>query len=505
MPLDLQGFVAPVSKYEGLYKVGDDLQKNRLREEKEKQDDAANQMASSKYIENTLGKSQLFTGTPYDPIVSHLIAKGTSQFLEMSKNKVPFPSAQLAIQPIIDQIRNYTVNAKDYQIQKKSVLANARGIKGIDQAALSAEMDKTAFPVDPKTGIPDISQYDPNTDYADQVLKNGNVYNNEGISDFVGKAGKTTDNKNIKRYNANGGMYQTKADLTRPSFMQPEKDEKGVTTGFVPKYEIATDGDKELLHDFGEKGMHPVRMVTDEVFNSLPNTAKAYILQEVKKHASDAKIPINSAQAETLAKAMAYDELNNSGKNFSSIKNTSAQKENPVDKYYAHRDYAIAHPLPTHSAAAGEDNGNTNGVSYDTIGSTSPVEAYTTGRKFGIPFPIPVKVDKGIVYDKNGDKFTGDINIKKEDFPSDAIASLNKNNFNTGSIINATVKDGQIQSIQTKSGTVDRNSIQNFQKDIQIKGKIVPQKEFGKEAPALKTNKPVKQKQNANPLNLNLN
>jgi len=91
------------------------------------------------------------------------------------------------------------------------------------------------------------------------------------------------------------------------------------------------------LHDFltaeGNRETAPVRMVTNEVFQSLPTMSKAYLRQEALKYAKQNNVDPGSPQVENFAKALAYDELKRSAKQFSTMKEVSVQKAAPVRIY----------------------------------------------------------------------------------------------------------------------------------------------------------------------------
>ena len=190
---------------------------------------------------------------------------------------------------------------------------------------------------DPKTGVKkmrDISTIDPSQNYADNVLKNRDIFTNEGFADYVAKSGKTTTLEDTWVYGKDKSARRTKAEMTYPSFMISEKDGRNAHVDFVPKYEVATDGENVLMGEFmgqdGSKTKAPVRMVTDELFNDLPVSAKAYLRQEVRRLSKDKGVELNSVQAQNLAKALAYDELKNSGKQYSTLKEVQVQKAAPI-------------------------------------------------------------------------------------------------------------------------------------------------------------------------------
>jgi hypothetical protein len=181
------------------------------------------------------------------------------------------------------------------------------------------------FQIDPETGqkkLKDIKDIDPQANYGDQVLRDGDVFTNEGLSNFVKTAGKETRNQDYRYYNKMGSLNRTKGAYTAPAFMMPEEDSRGAFKEFVPQYDIVTEDGipKELeFHTKDGKVTAPVRMVTDAVFNSLPPEAKGYIRQEARKYAKEHNVELSSPQAYNFAKAIAYDELKESGKLSSSV------------------------------------------------------------------------------------------------------------------------------------------------------------------------------------------
>ena len=332
MPIDVNNFITPEQNLGGLYKVSDTLAKENYRKRQAAEDAQKEQLSSTKYLTNYLDPKEHLTGSQFDPTTNQLLGKAYNQALDLVKQNVPLSQILMATSPLVNQVNDYMQKGKMYNEQKQNTIAALKGVKGIDVNKLSQEMDNTAFPIDPKTGQRDVSKFDPNANYADAALKNGDVYNNEGFADYVSKAGKNTTVEDVTVQNPNKSLRRTKAEITIPSFMQKETDERGAVTGFVPKYEIATDGDNKLIHTFGEQGDHPVRIVTQDVFDSLPAESKAYLRQEVKRHADKLGVPMSSAQAENFAKALAYDELKQSGKNYSTLKEQQIDKAAPIPK-----------------------------------------------------------------------------------------------------------------------------------------------------------------------------
>lgn len=168
----------------------------------------------------------------------------------------------------------------------------------------------------------DIADIDHEANYADMVLRNGDVYNNEGLTEFVKTAGKEKVVKDLKIYDASGRLKHTKGEYIAPNFMVSDKDQRGAHIGFVPDYDVVSDEGNPLMFDWKtENGTvkAPIRKVKDYVFDALPTSAKAYILQEARKYAQAHGRNVNEKQVENLAKVIAYDEIGGSSKLSSTV------------------------------------------------------------------------------------------------------------------------------------------------------------------------------------------
>lgn len=470
---DVSNFILPENNFGGLYKIGDQLRLDNQRKALAAQKLQQQKIVGEKYIGNQFAKDNLYTGTAFDPVHTAMMSNAKNQAYQMFEQGADLGDVQLAISPLIDQASKYSTFAKGYALNQKNLLAQTHGIKGIDNEKLKQTMDDLAFPVNKQTGVSDVSQYDPNRDYGDEALRTGNVYNNDSISDFVAKSGKNILDNNVKTVGADGRTIQTKLDMTAPSFMQPETDARGRVIGLVPKYQIATDEDNAIVHNFGEQGNQPVRMVTQDVFDALPPVAKAYIRQETLSQIknSGSNVAPDSPQAETLAKAIAYDELKNNTKNYSTLKTASVDKAAPTDKFYAHRAYDISHGIVP-------DNSNYNaGYVIDKVGSVNPIGLQSGG-----------KIENGTVYDNTGKTMDqGTVNIDRNQLPAEFTQVLNTNKIPIPKNVNLDVKNGVIMGIHTPSGVIDRDQLQDMEKQAQIKNKTTPQKTFGKPVIQTKT------------------
>lgn len=338
MALPVDRFVTPEQQFEGLYRYSGRLEQNRLRQEQEKQAAAGRKAASDKYFANYLDPKDRFTGTMADPEIAKQLGEALDEAFMLSSKGATDNEIFMAITPRVNRVNDYTQKVKQIQAQKKQASDVVGKIPGVDQIKFSSEFDDEVFmETDLKTGVKkmrDIGTIDPSQNYADIVLKNRDIYTPEGFDEYVAKAGKNTSLEDVSVYGKDKSMRRTKAEMTAPSFMISDKDERGAHVDFVPKYEIATDGENVVMGEFmgqdGKPTKAPVRMVTNDVFNDLPVSAKAYLRQEVRKLSKEKGVELNSAQAENLARALAYDELKNSGKQYSTLKEVQVQKAAPI-------------------------------------------------------------------------------------------------------------------------------------------------------------------------------
>ncbi len=334
MPLDTRGFVAPESNFQGLYKLSDTLDKKRYREQADAERKQGQQMADTKFISNYFDPKEKLTGSPLDPQSQKLLDKAYRQALDLNRQGANLAQVMGSTAPMVAQLNEYMVKGKAYNEQKKIALQEAAKIKGIDANKLAAQMDAMAFPVDPNTGDVDPSKYDPNQNYADLALRQGDVFNNQGFDEFIKGAKLNTTVGQAKSINSKGGYVKHKAEISAPNFYVSEVDADGNHTGFAPAYEIATDENGMQYHEFqkedGTKEKAPVRLLDKKVFNDLPPDAKGYVLQEARRYAKEHGMELNSVQAENLARAIAYDELNSKSKKYGTVKNIEETKANPI-------------------------------------------------------------------------------------------------------------------------------------------------------------------------------
>jgi hypothetical protein len=139
-----------------------------------------------------------------------------------------------------------------------------------------------------------------------------------GLDEFAKSSPISKTLTDIQSYTPEGMQTRNKVHLIGQNYLVPDVDKHGVTTGLVPKYEIATSNGKPLMHDFQENGKKvsaPIRLLDEEVFDNMmkksPDGAayiKGQTMDYIKAHDKD--IRIDSPEAKRLARMIAYDELN---------------------------------------------------------------------------------------------------------------------------------------------------------------------------------------------------
>lgn len=326
MALNLEGFSTPEKSYNQLYQLGEATERREYRNAQLAEQRRAKRSATASMLQNYLDPKEHLSGSPYDPVIAKSMQDLLTEGAQLADEGADGNMIMMALGPKVARVGEYAQKAKLIKAQKDKTIEFLKTKKGIDPQKFSQAFDDIAyFTTDPKTGekkMKDVSEIDPNKMYGDEVLREADVFNNEGLSDFVKTAGKETRNQDYRYYNKMGSLNRTKGAYTAPSFMIPEEDARGAFKEFVPQYEIVTDGGlpKELeFHTKEGKTTAPVRMVTDAVFNSLPESAKGYLRQEARKYAKEHGVDLSSPQAYNFAKAIAYDEIKESGKLSSSV------------------------------------------------------------------------------------------------------------------------------------------------------------------------------------------
>ena len=331
MALDTSGFNSEQQTFGGLYKLGDNLERNRYRKEQEYQKNENTKTSNSKYLNEYFDPKEYLTGSIYDKQTTILVQDALNKAQQLNKQGLPLYEITMAVSPLVNKANRYVTNGKLYNQQKKSALEKASKIKGIDASKLSDQMDNYAFPINPETGERDVELYNPNENYADKALNEGQVYNNEAFDEFMKGAGKNTRGQKLKLMNSRGGYESTDVDVTSPDFMIPESDELGRHIGFEPKHKTLSTEHEFITPDGVKKSK--VKILDDEVINSLPEGAKGYLRQEAHRYADMNNINRTDPRVEDFYKAMAYDEVKRSEKLSTFFRQKEDKKDTPIKIY----------------------------------------------------------------------------------------------------------------------------------------------------------------------------
>ncbi len=329
--LDLRGFVSEPTSFEGLDRLSNNLYNQKQQKIKQAKEQEAQQASSTEFVTNYLKDKDKYTGTNYDPLIHEGVSTAMNSAMGLIKKGANISDVVTAISPILNNVDTYSRNAQIYAQNKKGYIDRLKqgGAKGIDLEKLNSEIDNQAFP----KGV-DITQVDPNINYGDLALKNGDVYNTEGFDETFKNAPKNVEKGVVKNVNKKGGYEKYNVELTSPYYAQSEKDADGNHIGFVPKYQVAKDEGNDLVHNFEtDKGNvnAPIRLFDKDLFDAMPPSEKGYIIQEARKYAKSKGIDIASPQVENLARAIAYDEKK--ARINGTYKHIEDTKENPIKIY----------------------------------------------------------------------------------------------------------------------------------------------------------------------------
>lgn len=128
----------------------------------------------------------------------------------------------------------------------------------------------------------------------------------------------------------------------------------------------------------------------------------------------------------------------------------------------------------------------TSGNSFDEFGGVNPIVVNTgaggiTGAITG-GNKVTGVIDKGIVYDGDGNLYTGEITVDKKDVPINVTTSMASGKVTLPKQVPLTVKNGIIVGLKTNNGVVDRIGIENLQKKVNTEPIKGAQPVYGKPA-----------------------
>lgn len=449
MGLNLSGWVTEEQDFGALHRAADKLDRKQYRQDQLNEQRNAKRAATGKFLEGYLNPKDHLTGTNYDPMIvkgfNDLLAEGAA----LAKEGADTNTLLMALAPKVNQLGQYSAKAKYLDQRLKEQLSKIKPGMGYDIPRLEQESRRAAF-YNPDGTLKDINAVDTNMDYVTEVVKNApeKVTTDAGIDEFVKNSPKFSNTNDITAYTPTGGMSRKKVKITAPNWLTPDIDQKGATTGLVPKYQIALEDGQPQLHEFtdekGKKVSAPVRLLDEQEFKSVMSSNPGiadWVRGQVRS--ANPKIDLNSPQAINAARAIMYDELKR--RMPGSMEDVEIQ--NKPSSYEIKMNLGI--PLTKSGSGSGGGSGQTLGNALDDMGDGE-------FKNF--------RIKDGAFYNADGSPKTGDVFIAGEFVPSSVKSALNAGGIDPKFLIqgvNAKVKDGQIVSISNKLiGTVTRQAME---------------------------------------------
>lgn len=286
---------------------------------------------AGKAVTSAFDDKNFLSATIYDPVIKQGVEYLRQRGYEMAAQGMDIPNIMMNLSPDAAKLGQYSNAAKTVRANVQDQLKRMKdnGFKGYNYGDLEDEAMKSAFmEKDPKTGqystMKDITKVDPTTNYVHQAIDQDpdKFTNATDLDEYAKNTPMQKTLHDIKSYDSRGGLTANKVHLIGQNYLVPDVDEKGVTTGLVPKYDTAADGGKPILHDFkdakGNVTSAPIRLLDEGVFDNMmsqkPGVAD-YIKGQTKKHiaeytdADGKPIDVNDPRAKNVARAIAYDEL----------------------------------------------------------------------------------------------------------------------------------------------------------------------------------------------------
>ena len=346
MALDLQGWVTPEQDFRGLYNLGDNFEKENSRKREDENRAAAKQAGLSTYMQGFLDPKEYLTGTVHDPHITKRLSEIMMKGMDLAKMKgMDNATLYAALSPEINKITKESLNIREIERRRKEAEGILKGQKGIDLAKVNDRIRRRAYYNEDGSLKDDLSSIDPTLDYADEVLRNDDVYTPEGMDELLAKAGKNSRILDTRITDANKGSRRTKLQISSPEFMQPVIENGTFQNRFEPRFQVATDNRKPIeevvidevtrtpkLGSNGQPLKRPVKMVTNGDWDMLlgNKSVAPYLRQEVRRYAKEHGVDPKSTQAENFGRALAWKMLDNSSKGSSNFSEVVEQKAAPI-------------------------------------------------------------------------------------------------------------------------------------------------------------------------------
>jgi hypothetical protein len=324
MALDIQGFVTPEQSFKGLTDVGEIFAKKKAAAAKAAEAAAANKEVMNKALLSMADPKDYLSGSPYDPNVVEGFNKIYKHGMELMET--PGMTTSMLYAGLAPEVENVTKYATIAKVSKKGLdegITKYGDNAGYDKAALYNQAINSVF--FHEDGTPkEMNEIDLSVNpYEDVIQKHPElVTTNKGVDEWLKGEPVNTQTIKTKTRDKSGIVRSADTEITAPSWSQLETKD-GVHTGkFIPQYELATESNQPIKHvwtdESGKKHEDEVRILPDDTYKRIMANSRAtndFVRGQVKLHlneyesATGQKLDMNSPQAETLAKAILYKEL----------------------------------------------------------------------------------------------------------------------------------------------------------------------------------------------------
>jgi len=281
------------------------------------------------------------------------------------------------------------------------------------------------------------------------------------------------------------------------------------TLEVVTSNPIFKDEDKKSLYDYGATRLHSDPSFEEFIKNGLPNTGLLPNLVEIAKKQFGVK-DATEISDEDLAAAFLYSQLPTSQTKAKVIPSFTNREAAKMDDWKTKekaralewdRRTGVQQKNSLIRIAAnrqGQEIANgTSGNSFDEFGGVTPI--YIEIPNEGGFGSVTGKIDKGVVFDKDGNLFTGEVEVGKKDIPVNVATSLAAGKIPIPAKVPLVVKDGIIVGIKTPNGIVDREKgILNLQKKANTEPIKGDQPKFGKTTKEVEQPAPKKETPKSN-------
>jgi len=471
MALDLSGFVTPEQTFPGLYKLGEEIGARKKAEAKAAEEAKAEKATMSTMLQKMVDPKDYLSGAPTDSQIIKKINNINAKGLDLINNNNGMNNAMLsaALFKDINEVSQYATTAKivkkNIDESLKNYDKNYYNIPLLKQNALN----KVYFNEDGSERPVEEITFDPST-LDDVVRENGaNIVNSRVVSDALSRYGNIQNAATSVTRDKNGKLISETKNVTYKPYEQlnPETGE------FEPISEVATDAGAPIKHN-GEL----VKVIPDNIYNDmrmkggkpfddwLNGQVQAHLKEYSKQQMPTAGVPpesaqidINSPQAELIKKSMLHDLLyqNRTSKQITTNKDIQRLPSRAKGGTYNYN-YGMGG-----AGAQGE------GLVLDEIGKITPLELQ--GGNY--------IVDNGSVSDRDGNPYSGEIYVSKENIPTSLKTIMKAGGVEIGKGINVVVKDGVMEAVKTKQGVTDRNTIWNYQQKWNTESAKAPQPSWG--------------------------